>query len=240
MSTENNIPVSPSKALVLRAVTYRPRSRRQLVLDQFLRSTSAWCSRYLLPPLRRRRADLEDALEGGWELAATWIKVVAYLVGTVGVLGAAALLADLAVAAMRHLVGHHPGLFDTVTVPVRAYLDRHGAGLSLSPANLFNVWLLAGAVLLIAAAAGSLVGRLAWLGFGSATAAMVWSATAAGSRPVAVGVTVLVWTLLSLGAFKGARWPLLLNVTSSVTHITPTYPVPAAPGPQDSDPDDVW
>lgn len=225
----------PGRELVLRqTVAYRPRSRT----ERWLHATAAWCTRYLTPALLRRRADIEDALEGGWVLTADWIKATVY-VGTAAVtLGLASLLADWVLAAVRNLTRLHPGLVSTVTGPLFDYLQQHGATLHVSTQTLYSVWVLTGMVLLLAASFGSLFGRMAWTGYGAASAAMIWSAAPAGSRTVAAGVAVLLWTLASLAAFKGARFPLLVNVSSSVTNISspPALPVPA---PQDSD-DDIW
>jgi len=256
-STENSTP-SPSTSLVLCPIpAYRPLSRWQRVrrdvswwtftqllpaLGRLSRSTAAWCSRYLVPALRRRRLDLEGALEGGWELTATWVKVAAYLVGAALLsTSALAVLADQLIAAYHRVVGVHTGLVATITAPVQSYLRVHDAGLSIPADSLYRLWQLAAVLLLVAAFSRSRLGRIAWVAYGTGTAAMVWCGTASAGRPLAVAVVALLWTLVSLFALHGPGRPLLLNVTN-ITNYTPPAVVPA-PVQQhasaDHD-DDVW
>jgi hypothetical protein len=235
-SPENTVP-SASKSLVLWPLpAYRPLSRWQRMrrdvawwtfvqllpaLGRLLRSTAAWCSRYLGPALRRRRSDLEEALEGGWDLTPTWVKVAAYLALTVLLsTPAVALVVDTVFDAYHRVVGVHTGLAAMVTAPVQSFLQSHDAGLSMSAASLYGLWQLAGVVLMVAALFGSVIGRIAWVAYGTGTGAMVWCATAPAGRPVAVAVVALLWALISVVALKGLSWPRPLNITN-ITNQTP-------------------
>ena len=260
-STENSTP-SPatSTSLVLWPIpAYRPLSRWQRVrrdvswwtfmhllpaLGRLIRSTAAWCSRCLVPALQRRRRDLERALEGGWEVTATWVKVAAYLVGAALLsTSALAVLADQVLAAYHRVVGVHTGLVATITAPVQSYLRVHDAGLSIPADSLYRMWQLAGVLLLVAAFSRSRLGRFAWVAYGTGTAAMVWCGTGSTGRPLAVAVVALLWTLVSLFALHGQGRPLLLNVTNITNHMPPAVVVVPAPvqEPASADhDDDVW
>ncbi|PWU52757.1 hypothetical protein DLJ47_18125 [Micromonospora sp. S4605] len=93
----------------------------------------------------------------------------------------------------------------TITAPVHAYLDSHAAGLPATAEQLRWGWLITGVVLLTAASFGARGARIGWCLHGVSTAAMVWSASPADNRELAVAVTAAVWSLLAVPAF--ARGP---------------------------------
>lgn len=90
--------------------------------------------------------------------------------------------------------------------PVHRYLDSHAAGLPIDTATLQWTWAAAGVgTLLLGWMVRAVAARIGWVLYGAATAAMVWAATPGPSRTVAVGLTVLAWTVLSLFALR-RRW----------------------------------
>lgn len=92
---------------------------------------------------------------------------------------------------------------DIVLQPVRAYIEAHSAGLPVSADTLWWTWCFAGIYqFLLASIFRAVAARLGWLLFGAVTTAMVYSATAAPSQPVAAGITVLWWVALSLPALR--------------------------------------
>jgi len=86
--------------------------------------------------------------------------------------------------------------------PVHSYLDIHSASLPFSPEQLFSFWILFGLVLFFSSFRGSIGGRIGWAVFGLATSAMVWSGTSEPSRWLAAGLTAVLWSLLSILAYR--------------------------------------
>ena len=176
-------------------------------------NTSTWSRTYLVPFLRRRGNDVEDAMSLGWSFTALWLRVLAVLAG----LGLFAALFDWAgnqvLDVYYRLAGHtHTGLLATLSHPVRGYLHQHTAGLPISAQSAFGLWEMLAVALVILAFTGSTLARLAWLGYGAATAAMVWSGTADPARPVATAVAVLLWGVGSLFALRGLSLRPVVNV----------------------------
>ncbi|HKT03408.1 MAG TPA: hypothetical protein VJT31_28095 [Rugosimonospora sp.] len=168
----------------------------------------------------RGRAPLRGLTCGTtWSLAGFAAVVLAV---TVGSLWAAWLLLDallhlLAAGAshgadLTHWVATGP-VTRVVTTPVRAYLDSHANGLPANPGQLWWTWLASGAVLLLLSWLGSHGARLGWVLLGALTAAMTWAGSSAHTRPVAAGVAVTCWALLSVAAFRrrGDRVTVLVD-----------------------------
>lgn len=92
---------------------------------------------------------------------------------------------------------------DIVLQPVRRYLDAHAAGLPVNTDTLWWTWCAAGTLLFTTSTVSrSLAARLGWALFGAASAAMVYNAAAAPTQPVAAGVTVIWWIVLSFAALR--------------------------------------
>jgi hypothetical protein len=92
---------------------------------------------------------------------------------------------------------------DIVLQPARRYLDAHAAGLPVDADTLWWTWCATGIVLFVASTLSqSLSARLGWAVFGVASTAMVYNAAAAPAQPVAAGVTVLWWIVLSTLALR--------------------------------------
>jgi len=95
-------------------------------------------------------------------------------------------------------------LAEIVITPVHAYITAHAAGLAAGAEAIFSAWTLSGVGLWLACwLARSWGARLAWVLYGAATAAMVYSAAPVAGRMLAMGVAVLYWALLSVFAFRG-------------------------------------
>lgn len=89
----------------------------------------------------------------------------------------------------------------TITGPVHAYIDSHVSGLPATADQVWWGWVISGAVLLACASYGSRGARIGWTLHGAVTAAMVWAASPADNRELAVAITVGVWSLLAVPAF---------------------------------------
>ncbi|MDX2835467.1 hypothetical protein [Streptomyces scabiei] len=163
--------------------------------------------------LHARWEDLRLARVLGWHSMANWIKTVLALIGASILIafldGAAGILADalhrLLTAAPRVQIGtdNSTGVVAVVDQRVRSYLAQHSAGLAVSASTLYTLWQVAGMIGLIFGYLRSTAARLLWAAWGASSAAMIWSATPATSRPIAVGLAVLAWTVLSAFAMRG-------------------------------------
>ena len=198
---------------------------------------AAWAGEHLTPALIRRRHELEEALTYGWNSARTWVKALASLLALLVVVYAGNWVTDLLASVYHRLVGYHTGLLTTITTPVQHWTAAHSSSLPMGAAGLFGLWELAGLVLLITAFAGSAAARLAWTGYGAATAAMVWSATPAPDQAAATGITALVWALASIVALHGLS---LRPVITNITHVTSGLPQVTARETRARDTEDVW
>lgn len=91
-----------------------------------------------------------------------------------------------------------------VTDPIGHWLAVHTAGLPLPVPAAAWLWGGLGLVLFYCAVYQHRAARLLWLGYGAATAAMVWSGTdTAAHRPVSVGLAAVAWSALALLALRG-------------------------------------
>jgi len=91
---------------------------------------------------------------------------------------------------------------EVLSKPVHSYLDIHSASLPFSPQQLFSFWILFGIILFFSSFRGSIGGHIGWAVFGLATSAMVWSGTSEPSRWLAAGLTAVLWSLLSILAYR--------------------------------------
>lgn len=101
-------------------------------------------------------------------------------------------------------IAHGP-ITHSISDPVHAWLDAHAAGLPATAGQLWTLWLVAISALFVAAFTGSTYGRIGWAAIGALTAYAVWHGTPTGARPVAVGVTAVVWLVLSLLTYTRRR-----------------------------------
>jgi hypothetical protein len=142
--------------------------------------------------------------------AAVLVAAVALAAVTVVVWLASALYGLVAAAATD---GRHTGaasvrwsaawrLTRIITDPVHAYLTGHAAALHTSGGPLWTGWLATTAALFALAVAGSTGARIGWTLFGALTTAVVYANTAVDARPLAAGITVTAWSLLSIAAFN--------------------------------------
>ena len=100
------------------------------------------------------------------------------------------------------------GVVRIVTDPIGHWLVVHTAGLPLTMPTAAGIWGVTGFVLFYAASCYHLGAQLLWPVYGAATAAMAWSGTDVSEyRPVAVGLIAIAWSVLSLLALRGRRYP---------------------------------
>lgn len=89
-----------------------------------------------------------------------------------------------------------------VTDPVHAFITEHTIGVGVDAATVFWTWAAAGVVFFLLSLAGSVGARIGWTLHGAATALMVFVGTADTGRPIATGLTVIFWAVLSMPAFR--------------------------------------
>jgi hypothetical protein len=82
-----------------------------------------------------------------------------------------------------------------------SYFDDVAPLLGFSGDSVGYFWLIAGGVLLLASATGSLGGRVGWTVYGTATC-LLGAQLNSAARPLAVSATAVSWSLLSLLAFR--------------------------------------
>ncbi|MGW4806409.1 hypothetical protein [Kitasatospora sp. NPDC004272] len=201
-------------------------------LERLLVTLADFATDRALPWLRRRGRDIEDAVTGGWDNTAAWLRLLAYLTVLAGLAGIVDTITPLAARFWQHtMIGeHHNGVLATVTRPVHAYLTAH-SGLPADTATVWALWQVAGPVSFVLAAIGFTSARVLWTGYGAATAAMVWAATPATGRPVATALAVACWVLLSTAALHGLRLRPTLVVPVRV-RVKPNINVTTVPRPK--------
>jgi hypothetical protein len=90
-----------------------------------------------------------------------------------------------------------------IVEPIHYYIDNGTAGLSLDATVAFNIWLGFGVAFFLFAWLGWFGARIGWVVFGASAAGMVWAgASPSSSRGISVGMTALVWSLLSVLALR--------------------------------------
>ncbi|MFZ3562826.1 hypothetical protein ACOKM5_43625 [Streptomyces sp. BH097] len=121
-------------------------------------------------------------------------------------------LADLLAAAPKVDIGtdQTSGIWGVIDHPVRTYIAEHSAGMAISGSTIYTLWQIAGLYGLIGGFFGSTIARLTWTGWGTASAAAIWSTVPAANRTLSVGIAALAWALASLFALRGLR--LLPNI----------------------------
>lgn len=163
---------------------------------------------------RLLREQLEYVAESVWRsidsvtpppTGKAWLPIIA----SVAIFAASVLtLLVFALEGLGHLV--EPGaegwaradLAGLLIDPVRAYLTEHTVDVGVDARTVFWTWAAAGVVFFLLSIAGSDAARLGWTLHGAATALMVLVGTPDPGRPVATGLTVLFWTLLSVPAYR--------------------------------------
>ncbi|WP_052441075.1 hypothetical protein [Streptacidiphilus anmyonensis] len=183
----------------------------------------AWSRTYLMPFLRCRATELENALQLGWNFTPLWLRALTVLASLFLFTLIFGSLGSDVVDVYYRLVGHtHTGLLATISHPIRSYLNAHRGELHLSVRNLFGLWELTAIALIIAGFFGSTLARLGWLAFGTATAAMVWSATPDPARPVATAIAAGLWGIASLLALRGLNLRLVqINIDARSQQLQP-------------------
>lgn len=89
-----------------------------------------------------------------------------------------------------------------VADPVHAYITEHTVRVGVDSGTVFWTWCAAGVVFLLFALAGNVGARIGWTLHGAATALMVFVGTPDPGRPVATGLTVTFWAVLSMLAYR--------------------------------------
>jgi hypothetical protein len=95
-------------------------------------------------------------------------------------------------------------LTHVVTDPVHAYLTGHAAALHTSGYLLWTGWLATTTVLFALAVLGCTGARIGWTLTGALTTTVVYTNTPADARPLAAGIAITAWSLLSVAAFNRA------------------------------------
>lgn len=112
----------------------------------------------------------------------------------------------------------------TITDPVHTYLTAHTTGLPVTADTVWWTWLATTAGLFALATFGSRGARIGWAIAGATTTAMVYTATPATGRPVAAGLTVTAWAVLSIVAYN--------RLAPSDRPFILTLPIPHRPRPR--------
>lgn len=162
--------------------------------------------------LRTWLSDLEAAAQKRWRrhfgeptpAGAQWLPFL--LIGLIYLLGALAMLAQLAEFLDKPLAGgagwNHADPAGLVADPVHAYITEHTVDIGVDAGTVFWTWCAAGVVFLLFALAGNVGARIGWTLYGAATALMVFAGTPDPGRPVATGLTVTFWAVLSMVAYR--------------------------------------
>jgi hypothetical protein len=95
-------------------------------------------------------------------------------------------------------------LFKVVTTPVRSYILGHAVGLPVDGDAVWLGWQIVGGVLLFLGWWGVRGARIAWPLFGAGTAAMVYAGTPGPARGLAVGITLVWWSLGAVFVYRTA------------------------------------
>lgn len=83
--------------------------------------------------------------------------------------------------------------------PFMHWFTTHLTGLPISAETGVWIWGITGLIVWFVASCHHLAAQALWVGYGAATAAIVWTGTPVAShRPVTTGLAVIAWTILSL------------------------------------------
>jgi hypothetical protein len=124
----------------------------------------------------------------------------------------------------------------TITDPVHAYLTTHTTGLPI-PAHLaWWTWVATTIGLFIAATLGFRGARIGWTLTGALTTTMVYTATTpAAGRPLAAGLTITAWSVLSIAALNRAATTSSVDLAVVLPRRRPARPSHGGDTDNDSD-----
>jgi hypothetical protein len=190
--------------------------------------------------------DVLSAPEDGLRHMAPWIRAVLMVAGVSFAVLMAQAAGEVVLQALHQLLTAVPkvqvgvdtssGVAAVVDQPVRTYIAQHAAGLPVAASTIYTLWQLTGITGLVLGYLSRNNGvRALWAGHGAATVFMVWTTTPATSRPIAAGLAVLAWTVLSAFAMRGltlrrrvvAGRPAKVTVKPEI-HVPVQPPAPAA------------
>lgn len=158
--------------------------------------------------------DILNAPQDGPRHMAPWLRALLAVAGVSFIVVMATAAGEIVLQALHQLLTAVPkvqvgvdassGVAAVIDQPVRTYIAQHSAGLPVAASTVYTLWLLTGIVgLVLGYLSRNNAVRAMWAGHGAATVWMVWTATPDASRPVAAGLAVLAWTLLSAFAMRG-------------------------------------
>ncbi|MGW1520768.1 hypothetical protein [Streptomyces sp. NPDC002287] len=183
--------------------------------------------------------DILSIPETGFRNMAPWLRTVAAVAALSFVVLLAQAAGDVLLQALHQLLTAAPkvqigvdtshGVFAVMDQPVRTYIAQHATGLPVQGSTVYTLWQLTGIVgLVLGFLTRNNAVRALWAAHGAATVWMVWTATPDTSRPVAVALAVLAWTLLSAFAMRGLTLRRPAADPANVT-VNPQIHVPTAP-----------
>ncbi|MFF3867065.1 hypothetical protein [Micromonospora sp. NPDC001898] len=121
---------------------------------------------------------------------------------------------------------HDQAYAQVVLAPVRRYLENHAEGLPIPATTLWWTWCITGVLLLAWCVLRVTAARIGWVLYGTATTAMVTSATPGQGRWIAAAISGAWWVLLSIPAFGRPRSsPVLVLPASPTRAAIPQPPV---------------
>lgn len=154
-------------------------------------------------------AEATDTRVPGWP--PVWLRLVAAAAAALVVLvlvvavirGIAEALTQASAGAVRAVSGAQ--IMGALADPVRTWLSNHTTGLAITSAQVWWVWIAAGAVFFILATCGTVGGRVGWILFGASTAAMTYAGTPGSGGATAAGLVTGAWAVLSVPALHRRR-----------------------------------
>lgn len=153
------------------------------------------------------RARWREATGDGDYWPPGWLTVLGVgLVALVVIFGILAPIIEALAAATPQVITwlEDSDLVGLITDPVHEYLTTHAAAVPLAGQLLSTGWAVAGVGFFLWSWIGRSFGaRIGWVLIGAATTGMVYTATEEPSQTVAAGVTVLIWAVASIAAFRG-------------------------------------
>ena len=105
--------------------------------------------------------------------------------------------------------------------PIVNWVTAHATGLPVSATHLLLAWASGGAVLFLGGVFSFRGARVGWPVYGALTAAMAWFGAEPAHRPIAAGLIVLTWAVLSI-------FVLHRGGTRRAIHVTNLLPKPTA------------
>jgi hypothetical protein len=86
--------------------------------------------------------------------------------------------------------------------PIRSYLNANAGHIAADRGTLWWAWITVTIALFVLATTGARGARIGWTVIGGITTAMVWAGSTPDSRALAAGITLAVWSVLSIAAFN--------------------------------------